>query len=237
MVASGFSGKGLFFGNIKGGVGKSTLCMFTLEMLRKLKPELDILLIDIDPQATTAKMMKGILPEGRVRFMPISDSFDGAAISMIDGVVKSHLVQDGSLVIIDSAAGRINNVWQIAMLCNSMIIPTSLSWVDMAPTIEYIQEIDSRKSDYRSTTPHLIVVPNRSAPNQKNYSSLYDRAADLNVVIAPPVCDYAVVRNTSFDFKGLPSIKKTRFHGEVDKLARFIISHVLSGKLDSIYDS
>ena len=236
-MSNGFSGNGIFFGNIKGGVGKSTLCMFTLDMIRKLKPELDILLIDIDPQATTAKMMKGILPEGRVRFMPISDSFDGAAISMIDGVVKSHLVQDNSLVIIDSAAGKIGNVWQVAMLCNSMIIPTSMSWVDMAPTLEYIEEIDTRKSDYSSKTPHLIVVPNRSAPNRKDYSPLHKEAENLNVVLAPPVCDYAVVRNTSRNFQALASVKKTRFHSEIEKLARFIISHVLSGKLDKIYGS
>ena len=236
-MVDGFAGKGIFFGNIKGGVGKSTLCMFTLDMLRKLKPELDILLIDIDPQATSAKMMKGLLPEGRVRFMPMSDTFDGTALSMIDGVVKSHLVQDNSLVIIDSAAGKIGNIWQVAMLCNSMVIPTSMSWVDMAPTIEYISEIDGRKSDYNSTTPHLIVVPNRSSPNQKNYSQLYDKAAELNVVIAPPVSDYAIVRHTSYDFKALESVKGTRFHNEVKKMAQFMVSHVLSGKLDKIYGS
>ena len=236
-MVGGFDGKGIFFGNIKGGVGKSTLCMYTLDMLRQLKPELDILLIDIDPQATSAKMMKGILPEGRVRFMPISDNFDGAALSMIDGVVKSHLVQSNSIAIIDSAAGKIGNIWQVAMLCNSMVIPTSMSWVDMAPTIEYIAEIDGRKSDYNSATPHLIIVPNRSSPNQKNYSPLYDKAAELNVVISPPVSDYAIVRHTSFDFKGLASVKGTRFHGEVKRLAQFIVSHVLSGKLDKIYSS
>ena len=236
-MVDGFAGKGIFFGNMKGGVGKSTLCMFTLEMLRKLKPKLDILLIDIDPQATSARMMKGLLPEGRVRFMPITDNFDGTALSMIDGVIKTHLVQNNSVVIIDSPAGSIGNIWQIAMLCNSMIIPTSISWVDIQPTVEYISEIDSRKQDYRSNTPHMIIVPNKGAPNQKNYKVLYDKAKELNVVIAPPVSDYAIVRHSSYDFKGLESVKKTRFHGEVERMSKFLISHVLSGKLDKIYNS
>ena len=235
-MIGGFAGKGIFFGNIKGGVGKSTLCMFTLDMLRNLKPKLDILLVDTDPQATTAKMMKGLLPEGRVRFMPITDNFDGAALSTVDGVMKSHLVQDDSLVIVDSSAGGIGNIWQVAMLCNTMIIPTSMSWVDMEPTIEYITDIDNRKNDYSVKTPHLIVVPNRIAPNQKDYSALYDKAAELNVVIAPPVCDYAIVRHSTFDFHGLKSVQETRFHNEVEALAKFIISHVLSGKLDEIYE-
>ena len=232
----GFSGKGIFFGNIKGGVGKSTLCMFTLDMLRKLKPDLKVLLIDIDPQATAAKMMQNVLPDGAVRAMPITDNFDGTALSMIDGVMKTHLVEDNSLVIIDSAAGNIGNVWQVAMLCNAMVIPTSMSWVDMAPTIEYITEIDSRKIEYDSKLPHLIVVPNRNAPNQKNYAPLYDKAAELNVVLAPPVSDFAVVRHTSHNFKGLESVENSRFYGEIEKMAQFIVSHVLTGKLDEIYD-
>ena len=234
MVDS-FTGRGLFFGNIKGGVGKSTLCMYTMIMLKKLQPNLDIHLIDIDPQGTSAKMMKDLLPKGRVRAMPINDSFDGAALSMIDGVVKGHLVNDNSLVVIDSAARTIGNVWQLAMLCDCMVIPTSMSWVDLAPTIDFITDIDSRKSDYGSKTPHLIIVPNRSAPNQKDYSPLYEKAAELNVIIAPPVRNYAVVRHTSFNFEGLKSVSGTRFHEEVSKLAKFIQSHVLSGKLDEIF--
>ena len=235
-MINGLPGKGIFFGNMKGGVGKSTLCMFTVDMLKTIKPELDIMMIDTDPQATSSLMMKGLLPEDRIRFMPIGDRFDGAVLSTIDGVIKSHLMDEDSIVIIDSAAGRIGNIWQVALLCNTMIIPTSLSWTDMAPTIDYIAEIDSRKVDYDSITPHIIVVPNRMSPNQKDYSQLYNKVGELNVVIAPPVCDYSVVRHSSHNFLGLKSVEQTRFYGEIEKLAQFITSHVLTGKLDSIYE-
>lgn len=235
-MVTGFAGKGIFFGNMKGGVGKSTLCIYTLEMLQRMKPELDILLIDTDPQATSSSMLRGILDESRVRFMPIGDRYDGTVMSMIDGVVKSHLMEKDTLVVLDTAAGKIGNIWQVALLCNTMIVPTSLSWTDMRPSIDYVSEIDSRKSDYDSQTPHIIVVPNRVSPNQKDYSLLYNAARDLNVVISPPVCDYSIVKHSSYDYKGLEAIEGSRFFGEVEKLAQFIISHVLTGKLDEIFN-
>ena len=144
-MLAGLNGHGLFFGNMKGGVGKSTLCIYTLEMIKKLRPDLDILLIDTDPQGTSSKMMASILEPEQIRFMPMGDRYDGAIMSTIDGVIKSHLVKDNSLVVVDTAAGKIGNIWQVALLCNTMIVPTSLSWTDMQPTIEYVQEIDTRK--------------------------------------------------------------------------------------------
>lgn len=234
-MISGFSGKGVFFGNMKGGVGKSTLCVYTLEMIQKLKPELDILLIDTDPQATSSSMMTPILGETRVRFMPVGDRFDGTIMSMIDGVIKTHLVNENTLVIVDTAAGKIGNIWQIALLCNTMIVPTSLSWTDMRPSMEYVSEIDMRKNDYTTTTPHVIVVPNRVSPNQRDYSLLYNAAQDLNVVISPPVSDFSIVKHSSHNFNGLKDIEGSRFYDEVENLAKFIISHVLTGKLDDIY--
>ena len=66
-MLSGLNGKGLFFGNMKGGVGKSTFCMYVLEMIMQLKPELDVPLIDTDPQSTSSRMMSNLLPPEKIR--------------------------------------------------------------------------------------------------------------------------------------------------------------------------
>ena len=234
-MLSGLNGKGLFFGNMKGGVGKSTLCMYVLEMITMLQKDLDILLVDIDPQSTTSRMMGNILPNEKIRSMPMGDRYDGMIMSTVDGVLKNHLVNENTLAMIDTAAGKIGNVWQVALLCNTMIVPTSLSGTDMQPTIDYIREIDERKEDYDSTTPHIILVPNKTSPQQKNYSLINDAAKTLNVIVAPPVSDYSIVRKSSHDFKGLKDVKKTPFYDEIKTLAQFIISHVISGELDRIF--
>lgn len=235
-MISGFNGKGLMFGNMKGGVGKSTLCMYTLEMLQRLKPKLDILLIDTDPQASSSTMMTKIMPMDRVRAMPMGDGYDGAIMSTVDGIVKSHLVKDDSMVVVDAAAGKIGNVWQVAVMCNAIIVPTSLSWTDLQPTIAYIEELDARKDDYGTINPHLIVVPNRTSPQQRDYSYLTDAVNDLNVVLAPPVSDFAIVKQSSHGFKGLVDVEGSRYYDEIHGLATFIVSHVLSGKLDKIFE-
>lgn len=234
-MLAGLNGRGLFFGNMKGGVGKSTLCIYTLEMIMRLRPELDILLIDTDPQGTSSSMMKSVLPPEKIRFMPLGDRYDGAIMSTIDGVIKGHLVNDNSMVVVDTAAGKIGNVWQVALLCNTMIVPTSLSWTDMQPTIEYVKEIDSRKEDYTSMTPHIIVVPNRTSPNQRDYSLINDAAKSLNVIVAPPVSDYSIVKHSSHNFHGLKDVDGSKFANEIETLAGFIVSHVLSGELDKIF--
>ncbi len=234
-MLSGLNGKGLFFGNMKGGVGKSTLCMYVLEMIMQLRPDLDVMLIDTDPQSTSSRMMGGLLPPEKIRSMPMGDRYDGAIMSTVDGVIKSHLVNDNTLTVIDSAAGKIGNIWQVALLCNTMIVPTSLSWTDMQPTIDYISEIDERKEDYDSTTPHIIVVPNKTSPQQKDYSLINDAAKSLNVIVAPPVSDFSIVRKSSHDYRGLKDVEDSRFHDEIRALAQFIVSHVISGELDRIF--
>ncbi|MGC6484149.1 MAG: ParA family protein [Candidatus Puniceispirillales bacterium] len=234
---SGFSGKGIFFGNIKGGVGKSTLCIYIFEMLRKLRPDLDMLMLDTDPQASSSMTLQQIVPKHMLRFMPMGDRYDGAITAMLDGVIKSHLVNDNTVALIDSAAGKIGNVWQVALLCNTIIVPTSLSFTDIRPTLDFIRELDGYKENYNTKTPHIIVVPNRASPNQKDYSALTDAAQNLNLVVAPPVSDYSVVRHSSHNFKGLADIEGTKFYDQIENLTHFIISHVLSGKLDEIFDA
>ena len=234
-MLSGLNGNGLFFGNMKGGVGKSTLCMYVLEMILKLQKDLDVLMIDTDPQSTSSRMMTNILPAEKIRSMPMGDRYDGAIMSTVDGVIKSHLVNDNTLAVIDSAAGKVGNIWQVALLCNTMIVPTSLSWTDMQPTLDYIREIDERKEDYDSTTPHIIVVPNKTSPQQKDYSLINDAAKSLNVIVAPPVSDFSIVRKASHEYKGLTDVEGSRFYEEIETLAQFIISHVLSGELDRIF--
>ena len=97
----------------------------------------------------------------------MGDRYDGAITSMIDGVIKSHLVKDDSVALIDTGAGKIGNVWQLALLCNTIIVPTSLSCTDIRPTIDFINEVDAFKENYDTKTPHIVVVPNVRYRNRR----------------------------------------------------------------------
>lgn len=230
-------GKSIFFGNIKGGVGKSTLCMFLYEMLREKLPQYKTHLIDTDPQMTSSTVLRQMMPSNEIRQLPTGDHFDGVGISSLDGLIKNTLIDEDNIIFIDSGAGRLGSMMQVVKLTNVIIVPTSLSWTDLRPTLEFIHNIDEHKQDYGITNPHIIVVPNRISPNQRDYSILNDFVKDINVIIAPPVSDYAIVRNKSHGYKGISDIAGSKFHSELDRLANFLISHVISGELDRIYGS
>lgn len=230
-------GKSIFFGNIKGGVGKSTLCMFLYEMLREKLPQYKTHLIDTDPQMTSSTVLRQMMPSNEIRQLPTGDHFDGVGISSLDGLIKNTLIEEDNIIFIDSGAGRLGSMMQVVKLTNVIIVPTSLSWTDLRPTLEFIHNIDEHKQDYGITNPHIIVVPNRISPNQRDYSILNDFVKDINVIIAPPVSDYAIVRNKSHGYKGISDIAGSKFHTELDRLANFLISHVISGELDRIYGS
>ncbi len=230
-------GKSIFFGNIKGGVGKSTLCMFLYEILREKLPKYNTHLIDTDPQMTSSTVLREMMPSNEIRQLPTGDHFDGVGISSLDGLIKNTLIEENNIIFIDSGAGRLGSMMQVVKLTNVIIVPTSLSWTDLRPTLEFIHNIDEHKQDYGITNPHIIVVPNRVSPNQRDYSILNDFVKDINVIIAPPVSDYAIVRNKSHGYKGISDIAGSKFHAELDRLANFLISHVISGELDRIYGS
>ena len=142
-----------------------------------------------------------------------------------------------SLTIVDTGAGWPGNVWQIAMMCECIIIPTSLSWADLRPTVEFVREMDDRKESGGLVTPHLIIVPNRIPPSQRDLSAISEILDGLNVVLSPPLSDLSLVRQMSGEFLGLSAAKGTRFYSEFERLGVFIRDYVLSGKLSQMFEA
>ena len=97
--------------------------------------------------------------------------------------------------------------------------------------------MDERKESLDTVAPHLIIVPNKIPPSQRDMSMLSDNVKDLNVVVAPPLSDLSVVRHMSSNFKGLEAAKGTRFYDEFLRLVDFINDYVLSGRLSKMYDA
>ena len=230
-------GKAVFVGNIKGGVGKSTLAVYLTDYLRQRYKRRKIMLLDTDPQGTAFEMMQPHSRVDDIKFLPIGDRYDGVSMTTLDGILRRMASEDETLTIVDTGAGKLGNVWQMAMLCSTVLVPTSMSWTDLRPTIDFIKELDDRKEDYGVVNPHIVVVPNRTAPGQKNFSQLADALEEVNAIMAPPVSDLSVARNYGRDFQGIDAVAGTRFREEIERLGEFIIDYVISGELDRIYQT
>ena len=279
--------KAIFVANIKGGVGKSTLTVYLTEYLRQRFKRQPVILLDTDPQGTSFELMEPRSKNGDARFLPVGDRYDGVNMTTLDGVLRRMLSQNETIAMVDTGAGRMDNFWRLALLCNTLLVPTSMSWADLRPTLDgvlrrmlsqneaiamvdtgagkmdnfwrlaslcntllvptsmswadlrptldFINEIDQRKADLQSVTPHVIVVPNRVSPLQRNFQQITDVIKDVNAILAPPISELSIARAGKQSFTGLNGIKGTRFHTEIERLGEFLIEYVFSGELDRIY--
>ena len=228
--------KAIFVGNIKGGVGKSTLTVYLTEYLRRRFKRQSVMLLDTDPQGTSFELMEPKSKNGDARFLPVGDRYDGVNMTTLDGVLRRFLAQNDGIAMVDTGAGKLGNFWQMAFLCNTLLVPTSMSWADLRPTIDFIKEIDERKADLRSVTPHVVVVPNRVSPQQRHFQQIVDALQEVNAILAPPISELSAARHSSPDFSGLEGVEGTRFCREIERLGEFIVEYVISGELDRIYD-
>jgi len=227
--------KAIFVGNIKGGVGKSTLTVYLTDYLRRRFKRQSVILLDTDPQGTSFEMLEPRSKNGDARFLPVGDRYDGVNMTTLDGVLRRLLAQNENIAMVDTGAGKLGNFWQMAFLCNTLLVPTSMSWADLRPTIDFIKEIDERKSDLRSVTPHVVVVPNRVSPQQRHFQQIADALLEVNAILAPPISELSAARNATPDFSGLDGVEGTRFHREIERLGEFLVEYVISGELDRIY--
>ena len=227
--------KAIFVGNIKGGVGKSTLTMYLTDYLRRRFKRRSVILLDTDPQGTSFELMEPKSKNGDARFLPVGDRYDGVNMTTLDGVLRRLLAQNENIAMVDTGAGKLGNFWQMAFLCNTLLVPTSISWADLRPTIDFIKEIDERKADLRSITPHVVVVPNRVSPQQRHFQQIADALLEVNAILAPPISELSAARNSTPDFSGLDGVEGTRFHREIERLGEFLVEYVISGELDRIY--
>ena len=228
--------KAIFVGNIKGGVGKSTLTVYLTDYLRRRFKRQSVVLLDTDPQGTSFELMEPKSKNGDARFLPVGDRYDGVNMTTLDGVLRRLLAQNDGIAMVDTGAGKLGNFWQMAFLCNTLLVPTSMSWADLRPTIDFIKEIDERKADSRSVTPHVVVVPNRVSPQQRHFQQIVDALQEVNAILAPPISELSAARHSSPDFSGLEGVEGTRFCREIERLGEFIVEYVISGELDRIYD-
>ena len=228
-------GQSIFLANIKGGVGKSTLTAFLTDYLKHRYVDKKVCLLDTDPQGSAIELLGSSTSVDLARHIPIGDRYDGVNTVTLDGVYRRLISDNGSLTVVDTAGGGLGNIWQLVMLSKCVLVPTSLSWSDVRPTIDFVNELSERKDANGMSSPHIIIVPNRISPQQRNLEALTEAIGDMNVILAPSVSDLSIVRNQAANFTGMAGVSGTRFHNEITRLGDFIGNYVLSGKLDEYY--
>ena len=229
--------KSIFVANVKGGVGKSTLSIMLARVLAtKMAPE-KITVIDTDLQRTTTEFLSASNPEINIEFLPITPTFENTNISLVQQFVKQNMFKTGHVIIIDTPAGTSQRLWNLVGESYTVLIPTSISNADLAPTESFIRSMDKIKARYNKIYPHLVVCPNRIPFGQKDFSVMAKRLSNHDVVIGPAIRDLASVRHfyngkfARFDHEDNHNAKEDFSH-----FGDFINKFVLKGQLDKIYN-
>ena len=223
--------KSIFVANVKGGVGKSTLTIMLARSLASKMPEKNITVIDTDLQRTTTEFLSNSNPEINIEFLPITPTFENTNISLVQQFVKQNMFKTGHVVIIDTPAGTSQRLWNLVGESYSVLIPTSLSNADLAPTENFIRSMDKVKARYNKIYPHLVVCPNRIPFGQKDFSVMAKKLANHDVVIGPAIRDLASVRH----FYNGKHDSSENAQEDFGQFGDFIEKFVLKGELDKIY--
>ncbi len=138
--------KSIFIANVKGGVGKSTLSIMLARALASNLPPQNITVIDTDLQRTTTEFLSASNPEINIEFVPITPAFENTNIALLQQFIKQNSFKHGHIVIIDTPAGTSQRLWNLVGESYCVLIPTSLSNADLAPTESFIKSMDKVKA-------------------------------------------------------------------------------------------
>ena len=183
------SAKSIFIANVKGGVGKSTLSIMLARALASNLPQ-NITVIDTDLQRTTTEFLSAS-NQKLISSCSNYPAFENTNIALLQQFIKQNSFKNGHIVIIDTPWTSTSlefSRWKLLVL-----IPTSLSNADLAPTESFIKSMDKVKARYNQIYPHLVVCPNKIPFGQKDYSTMAKRLSNHDVVIGPAIRDLASV--------------------------------------------
>ena len=140
-------------GNLKGGVGKSTLavnlaCAIAADWRR-------VAIIDTDPQGTATRWAAaGRLP-ATCRGVPVRD-FDGAG-EWLDEV--DDLGRDHEVLVVDLPAVLSPALGSAFLLADLILVPTSDSEIDLIATTRTVKHVRAARAERAANPPQVLIVP------------------------------------------------------------------------------
>jgi cellulose biosynthesis protein BcsQ len=229
--------KSIFVANVKGGVGKSTLTIMLARALALVMPSQKITVIDTDLQRTTTEFLTLSNPEINIEFLPITPAFENTNISLVQQFIRQNEFRPGHVVIIDTPAGSSQRLWNLVGESYAVLVPTTLSNADLAPTENFIRNIDKVKLRYNKNLPHLIVCPNKVPFGQKDFSMMSNRLNNHDVVIGPAIRDLASVRHFyNGQYNKWDNESNQNAQDDFKQFGDFVTKYIINGELDKIYN-
>jgi chromosome partitioning protein len=176
----GALGKVIAIGNLKGGVGKSTLAVNLGCALASAG--LEAVVIDTDPQQTASAWARGRRLPCRVRARPIREL--GSVGGWLGELAEARAAH--ARVLIDLPATLSPALAAAFLAADAILVPTSFSPVDLAATRRTVHRAKLAAAERGADPPLVLVVPMLVRRGLLG-RPLGKPPADAGVPVAPPV--------------------------------------------------
>lgn len=165
-------------GNLKGGVGKSTVAVGIAGAMASAGKS--VALVDGDPQATSSRWLAN--PDQPTwSEQPIwVDTLDIATLSSVETWLEQaeRLVRVHGTVLVDLPAVIGPAMAAAFMLARVIIVPVSLSPVDIDGTTRVLKHIRAARNERGGRGPAVLIVPNklpRRIGVERDFADAFDR--------------------------------------------------------------
>lgn len=177
-------------GNLKGGTGKSTIAV-NLACALAASGRATVV-IDADPQLTATQwLVRRPLPAS-VHEAPVTDPSQPPA--WLDDLPR--LARDNQFIVLDLPAVLGATMAAAFLLADLIMIPTSVSALDLAATTRTLHRVAKAEAERRGAQPAVLIVPSRfeggwfrdgGLKGLQRWAVRGERLTRVSATLAPPI--------------------------------------------------
>lgn len=220
--------------NLKGGCGKSTICLNLAACLSTQKNR--TLVIDLDPQLSISRWSKQSNDTAKTKgfnlskhVVPIKLDVDRPALQFKNDLDKLITETNSSFVLIDTPPSLEDAALLAALMSDLILIPVTPSPLDIWAAEVAVKTGQDARKERGGNLPYIALIPSRVQPKTVLGRELTDSLAVLGERVGPSITlrvalvESAVVGQTIDQYS-----PKSPSHLEFEALAKYVIK-ILKG--------
>lgn len=177
------------FANLKGGVGKTTICCNTAAWLKRNYVK-NLLAIDMDPQRSLQSWLEKIDVEFDYHYSPLvkAKSFDPNQVKLFWQNYFFRKQKEYDAIIIDLPGGQLEDCLPIIEMSDRIVIPCSDSTIEIEATIKVLDFY--QKNIHFRDMPRVYLIPAKILPQVRHINKFTNYFKGYEAIITPRLSLY-----------------------------------------------